>query len=46
MDEINQLVVLYVDIPFFSFPTQVEIMIVSCVIHNWVIDDGGDGFKI
>jgi hypothetical protein len=31
---------------FFSFPTQVEIVIASCIIHNWVIEDGGDEFII
>jgi hypothetical protein len=30
----------------FSFPTQVEIAIASCIIHNWVIEDGGDEFII
>jgi hypothetical protein len=29
-------------IPFFLFPTQVEIVIASCIIYNWVIEDGGD----
>jgi hypothetical protein len=29
-------------IPFFPFPTQVEVVIASCIIHNWVIEDGGD----
>jgi hypothetical protein len=33
-------------IPFFSFPTQVEIVVASCIIHNWVIKDGGDEFII
>jgi hypothetical protein len=33
-------------IPFFSFPTQVEIVVPSCIIHNWVIEDGGDEFII
>jgi hypothetical protein len=46
MDEINQLVVGYVAIPFSPFPTQVKIVIASCIIHNWVIDDRGDEFMI
>jgi hypothetical protein len=25
-------------IPFFPFPTQVEIVLASCIIHNWVIE--------
>lgn len=29
-------------IPFFPFSTQVEIVVASCIIHNWVIEDGGD----
>ena len=28
--------------PFFPFPTQVDIVIACCIIHNWVIQDGGD----
>jgi hypothetical protein len=28
--------------PFFSFPTQVDIVVACCIIHNWVIQDGGD----
>jgi hypothetical protein len=28
--------------PFFPFATQVEIVVVCCIIHNWVIEDGGD----
>ena len=28
--------------PFFPFPTQVDIVIASCIIHNWVIRDGID----
>jgi hypothetical protein len=26
---------------FFPFPTQVEV-IAACIIHNWIIEDGGD----
>jgi hypothetical protein len=33
-------------IPFFPFPTQVEIVMASCIIHNWVIEDGDDEFII
>jgi hypothetical protein len=33
-------------IPFFPFPTQVEIVVAYCIIHNWVIEDGGDEFII
>jgi hypothetical protein len=33
-------------IPFFPFPTQVEVVIAACIIHNWVIEDGGDDFII
>jgi hypothetical protein len=28
--------------PHFPFPTQVEIVVACCIVHNWVIDDGGD----
>jgi hypothetical protein len=28
--------------PFFPFPTQVDIVVVCCIIHNWVIQEGGD----
>ncbi|XP_062227479.1 uncharacterized protein LOC133925635 [Phragmites australis] len=28
--------------PFFPFPTQVDIVVACCIIHNWVIQDGGD----
>jgi hypothetical protein len=38
--------ILDVAIPFFPFPTQVEIVVASCIIHNWVIEDGGDEFII
>jgi hypothetical protein len=27
---------------FFPFATQVEIVVACCIIHNWVIEDGGD----
>lgn len=30
----------------FPFATQVEIVVACCIIHNWVIDDGGDEFII
>ncbi|KAG8093581.1 hypothetical protein GUJ93_ZPchr0012g19445 [Zizania palustris] len=30
--------------PFFPFPTQVDIVLACCIIHNWVIQDGGDEF--
>jgi hypothetical protein len=33
-------------IPFFPFPTQVEVVIAACIIHNWVIEDGGDDLII
>src|SRR6266498_3476281 len=32
--------------PFFPFSTQVDIVVVCCIIHNWVIEDGGDEFII
>jgi hypothetical protein len=32
--------------PHFPFATQVEIVVACCIIHNWVIDDGGDEFII
>jgi hypothetical protein len=32
--------------PHFPFPTQVEIVVACCIVHNWVIDDGGDEFII
>jgi hypothetical protein len=32
--------------PFFPFPTQVDIVVACCIIHNWVIQDGGDEFII
>jgi len=28
--------------PFFPFSTQVDIVVACCIIHNWVIQDGGD----
>ena len=28
--------------PYFPFPTQVDIVVACCIIHNWVIQDGGD----
>lgn len=30
--------------PFFPFPTQVDIVVACCIIHNWVIQDGMDEF--
>ncbi|XP_025821786.1 protein ALP1-like [Panicum hallii] len=33
-------------IPFFPFPTQVEVVVAACIIHNWVIEDGGDDLII
>ena len=30
-------------IPFFPFPTQVDV-VACCIIHNWVIQDGVDDF--
>ncbi|XP_022684247.1 putative nuclease HARBI1 [Setaria italica] len=30
--------------PFFPFPTQVDIVVACCIIHNWVIQDGIDEF--
>jgi hypothetical protein len=32
--------------PFFPFSTQVEIVVACCIIHNWVLEDGGDEFII
>jgi hypothetical protein len=32
--------------PFFSFFTQVKIVVACCIIHNWVLEDGGDEFII
>ncbi|XP_072151850.1 protein ALP1-like [Setaria viridis] len=32
--------------PFFPFPTQVDIVVTCCIIHNWVIQDGIDEFFI
>jgi hypothetical protein len=32
--------------PFFPFAVQVEIVVACCIIHNWVIEDGGDEFII
>jgi hypothetical protein len=32
--------------PFFPFPTQVEIVVACCIIHNWVLEEGGDEFII
>ena len=28
--------------PYFPFQTQVDIVVACCIIHNWVIQDGGD----
>ncbi|XP_022683860.1 putative nuclease HARBI1 [Setaria italica] len=30
--------------PFFPFPTQVDIVVACCIIHNWIIQDGIDQF--
>ena len=30
--------------PFFPYPTQVDIVVACCIIHNWVINDGIDQF--
>lgn len=32
--------------PFFKYPTQVDIVVACCIIHNWVINDGIDEFII
>ena len=32
--------------PFFPFPTQVDIVVACCIVHNWVIQDGSDEFII
>jgi hypothetical protein len=32
--------------PFFPFVVQVKIVAACCIIHNWVIEDGGDEFII
>jgi hypothetical protein len=32
--------------PFFPFPTQVDIVVAYCIIHNWVIKDVIDEFII
>jgi hypothetical protein len=36
----------YLIIRFSPFPTQVEIVIDSYIIHNWIIEDGDDEFII
>jgi hypothetical protein len=28
--------------PFFSFKTQVDIVVACCIIYNWIIEDGLD----
>jgi hypothetical protein len=33
-------------IPFFTFPTHVDVVVAFCIIHNWVIEDVGDEFII
>jgi hypothetical protein len=33
-------------VPFFPFPTQVEVVVAACIIHNWVIEDGGNDLII
>ncbi|KAI0510534.1 hypothetical protein KFK09_011138 [Dendrobium nobile] len=30
--------------PYFPLQTQVEIVIVCCILHNWIITEGGDEF--
>ena len=32
--------------PFFPYPTQVDIVVACCIIHNWVINDGIDEYII
>jgi hypothetical protein len=32
--------------PFFPLPTQVDIVVACCIIHNWVTQDGSDEFII
>ncbi|KAI4971085.1 hypothetical protein ZWY2020_001999 [Hordeum vulgare] len=32
--------------PFFLYPTQVDIVMACCIIHNWVINDGIDEYII
>jgi len=32
--------------PFFPFPTQVNIVIACCILHNWVISQGIDRFIV
>jgi hypothetical protein len=32
--------------PFFPFSTQVQIMVACCIIHNWVVEEGGGEFII
>jgi hypothetical protein len=32
--------------PFFCYPTQVDIVVACCIIHNWDISDGIDEFII
>ncbi|XP_020675193.1 protein ALP1-like [Dendrobium catenatum] len=30
--------------PYFPLQTQVEIVIVCCILHNWIVTEGGDEF--
>ena len=30
--------------PFFPYPTQVDIVVACCIIHNWVMNDGIDQY--
>jgi hypothetical protein len=30
--------------PFFPCPTQVDIVVACCIIHNWVMNDGIDQY--
>lgn len=29
---------------YFSFQTQVDIILIYCILHNWIIIEGGDDF--
>lgn len=32
--------------PFFPFSTQVDVVIASCILHNWVLSQGSDHFVV
>ena len=32
--------------PFFPFPTQVDIVLACCILHNWVLSQGTDRFIV